>query len=1476
MNRTILFTVLMSLITTLSWAQEQPTESDGTQTVSPTKAIVLIIDPAAEQSEVVKQVVEALEKAGIAQAETSDKAVPSNSKISVTLSIRPDVSFEKIKHLIEALQRAGASQLAFRAMETPAVWKETHNFIRLTAQPDYSTEELLRIEQAIEASAIERGLEYLIEKQIPGQKPALTHHAATTPKQAPAATDPPARESETRVLTVKGCAATDVAQLLKHLQPDPAFQAFGNNGAFRLVISGTPEQLKSAEATVSRMQELLTQIRQGENRLFELLKSLGTEHPNVLKLNAELEALDTEIVKLESGFKHYNPPKRIEEFKSPPKLDSIVSESDPPVDQNKLVKLGIVLHRITPQKAAQLLKLVIDDDTFTAVPEENSNILRVTGTKLHFEILESVLKQVEQPAKAALPQRDQEETLFQSAEALERQRDPASADSGKTEGIDPPVDANDANEPPDPDYEKIVILRIDGGPETYAIIPPLQAALGKLRIAVAPVDFAQNTPDRKDDFHVTLVMRSEESPENIAPLIDWMTKRDVYDFTFGTKENPSNVVLIDVWNETVAVQQLIESLQNPVDSPVKFDLVRRDQPKGTACVKVLALKYAQATEVAEVLKQVYDKGPSKIVPDARTNSVIVTGPEGQVQEIEALLKKLDETGNSPASPARRMRTYRVKVGDTLSGIANRELGTPQYHAIIEANRHLLKSPDSLQPGMELMIPTPLGSLESEAAKLSPRNGDAPGAISGEVQQQIAQLRKEYEAADSEARLLARQLQTTPDGAQKNEAQKADLRRAVQRAFTSRQSLLRAELMEMQSRLLQTQRSIEMRERISDQIIQRRVEDLLNPDIKWDEESPSAPPSPSIAPPQSTTRQVTTELEGKWHGLSMTNLEGIPLSAPLCNVTVQGDQWTSGPSLSSQLVSIDAERKTVRFSDARPSLYQYELSGDRLTMRSESIIMTLARGHDPALDRIIASRSIPKGMRVFTFSANDTHTHAGLLRPGDKVDVTVTFADRKGNLVTKVLLECIEVFATENKTVHSEDAQNEQRPRSVSLLVTPEQDGFVKIAQSKGQLALSLRHPDDAEVKNLNGINSAIMEEMRRSIGEDELPRPSGDDETRWRSAVVEILVSGKSDVADNGARKVGFGIIVAADGTMLSHMGGGWSSIIRDWPNIDAQFDDGSIVPLQIVDEGGSGFVVLRPKQSVNLNHHFPLSGTTTTVGDEVYVGGLVLTSSEKKLYGMSATAVTLSQTERRVATLAGLPVWQLTSPEQIPNSLCYPVLNKDGELLAITLADTGGLLLAMPVEKLREILPQSLGMLPTVPAKQTAAPQPAKGAEAPADPKAAMLAKLHGVWDVEFQSEDGPKEKPEFRVIAAIRDHVMTWSLDPPQPDNDKPPVFLIKLGEPSMPQPLDLVMNPNDGDQRAEMRGILEMSDDMVRICCANSAQSKRPEVFAVGKDADVWELRRRPAVSTTSELEGDWHSDKQRQENQPPNTPTVPGDQ
>jgi nucleoid-associated protein YgaU len=50
-------------------------------------------------------------------------------------------------------------------------------------------------------------------------------------------------------------------------------------------------------------------------------------------------------------------------------------------------------------------------------------------------------------------------------------------------------------------------------------------------------------------------------------------------------------------------------------------------------------------------------------------------------------------------------TYTVKAGDTLSKIAQQQLGDAKaYMVIFEANRNLLKDPDKIQPGQVLKIP----------------------------------------------------------------------------------------------------------------------------------------------------------------------------------------------------------------------------------------------------------------------------------------------------------------------------------------------------------------------------------------------------------------------------------------------------------------------------------------------------------------------------------------------------------------------------------------------------------------------------------------------------------------------------------------------------------------------------------------------------------------------------------------------------
>lgn len=64
--------------------------------------------------------------------------------------------------------------------------------------------------------------------------------------------------------------------------------------------------------------------------------------------------------------------------------------------------------------------------------------------------------------------------------------------------------------------------------------------------------------------------------------------------------------------------------------------------------------------------------------------------------------KVTGGGAAAAAPG---RTYTVKAGDTLSGIAKAQLGDANaYMKIFEANRDQLSNPDLIKPGQVLKMP----------------------------------------------------------------------------------------------------------------------------------------------------------------------------------------------------------------------------------------------------------------------------------------------------------------------------------------------------------------------------------------------------------------------------------------------------------------------------------------------------------------------------------------------------------------------------------------------------------------------------------------------------------------------------------------------------------------------------------------------------------------------------------------------------
>ena len=624
----------------------------------------------------------------------------------------------------------------------------------------------------------------------------------------------------------------------------------------------------------------------------------------------------------------------------------------------------------------------------------------------------------------------------------------------------------------------------------------------------------------------------------------------------------------------------------------------------------------------------------------------------------------------------------------------------------------------VQSAHSFLRESPAVFTHSSAQAGNPLSPPVKAAIPADLPQQIAQLRKDYDAADAEAHQLAERLRQPGSTGSKEE-----LRKTVERAFKLRQSLLRAELSEMLDRLAKTQHSIDQRGRITDQIVTRRVEELLNPQLEWDESksgtqsvSPTTPPKESaqIQPaewtarlqghwqltqyefakvdtsdgkkpqpgdikhenwnPETYYRKTSTPMKAMFDGNQMNvckedgsepmtleftfrkagppqqvdltpvyseeqigelklmaeetqsptvipkflciieetpdgfrmcldmkgtgtrpflfvlgpdtglwefrreaaaqpkqpqeqaaDLEVLPDLSPQpsesktadsepdkanpSHITPQQltslyqeilrrdptkkeeDTWinfarsrSAIPILITTLVTQESVFNRVRRDQKRYVVLLHELLLDRKPTAEELRYWTLrfdklnGKRHDivgeflesvgdsfaenllnrlalvnemplspAARTDLIPSAQIPKGMRLNTFPVTDSQTHSGMLRPGDRVDVKVTFTTRNGAIEAKTLLEYVLVFASEDKDIDGDVGQPVHRSRYVTLLVTPEQDGYIEIAKAKGQLSLSLRNPEDDERVNANGLNADTFEELRTAIKSVEPP-----------------------------------------------------------------------------------------------------------------------------------------------------------------------------------------------------------------------------------------------------------------------------------------------------------------------------------------------------------------------------------------------------
>lgn len=143
--------------------------------------------------------------------------------------------------------------------------------------------------------------------------------------------------------------------------------------------------------------------------------------------------------------------------------------------------------------------------------------------------------------------------------------------------------------------------------------------------------------------------------------------------------------------------------------------------------------------------------------------------------------------------------------------------------------------------------------------------------------------------------------------------------------------------------------------------------------------------------------------------------------------------------------------------------------------NRTVAIPMIKG-EPVLDAKLSSRSagrglaslIPKGMRAVTIQTPNVATGvAGLIMPGNKVDVMMTVSDvgssaETGGGSATTLLQNVEILAVDQRVDGSPESKTDSKElRSVTLLVTPQQANLLDLGQNKGILHLSLRNPDDA-------------------------------------------------------------------------------------------------------------------------------------------------------------------------------------------------------------------------------------------------------------------------------------------------------------------------------------------------------------------------------------------------------------------------------
>ncbi len=821
---------------------------------------------------------------------------------------------------------------------------------------------------------------------------------------------------------------------------------------------------------------------------------------------------------------------------------------------------------------------------------------------------------------------------------------------------------------------KAIVLVIDADAQKSEVVKQVVEVLEKAGVATS----LPTEPAPSPEIVVALLIRKDESSEKIKTLIAALTAVGVRQISLRTAvetQVPETSVLI----LTAQPGYTIEALQR-IEGAARTAANQCGLTLGTAVkgLKVTAngeLAFQTSDDIAES----DDANIAAMKMKEETSDVIKIngGPAAEIapvlaQTLEKMLKHpvrlyADAESNSILVPHNYRLTENVMV------LAERYI---KFRYSGSANHG---GKDSTEP----RFPSPVADADLQA--------ESTAKLLDTRQSTTDQLRSNYSVANQQAHNLAESLRQTPDA-----AKKAELRTAVQRAFTLRQSLLRAELQEMQARLEKTQQSLDMRDRIADQIVDRRVEDLLNPQLEWDGDivpgrsltqsvSPNGP-AINVPTPVDPKAGLLAKLQGAWDVKQIFEAEeNGELTTVSLKALVDGNRISLSGIDGSNPATFDLQLGAAgppQQVDLKPVLTKAELEDlqmnevPNLNVTFPGIIEITDDGIRICLDDSHLDQ------RPIVFAAGPA-TGLWELRRGVAVSVPITKTELEGDwhLVSAIdsLGKAVEIppynvsFRNYQFTI---EYLGGEFARGVKVYPNSKRINFM---DHRGFIADNYHLEGDQLTLYGDGVTMVYQRghvELSKSI-----PDATEEQRSRWRSGIVEILTQQSTDTSQK-PKRIGHGVIVSPRTLIVGQ--------VRPFDgdcSFVAKFDDGTMVPIRILEQGPQGFFTFEPLQPMEAKVHFRFSNETVEQHDEVHLWAQPAVFSELQPLELFKTTVS---TLDHNSFAFGLMVWRLNLNIELDGSL--PILDSNGDLLAITIAGTNDLLLAVPVSQLKMMFPKSFG----------------------------------------------------------------------------------------------------------------------------------------------------------------------------------------